>query len=142
MNFKGSFYGLIVGFIIGSVRFIWLSFYDEATCGNPYDMNIKLAPSFINMHLLHFSIFSFILTCLLIWVISIFTRPIPERYIQGLTFSSKVKHEEANPMHTGKRKCDKNHLYATWQSSDHEDKEINLDAYRVEVLKKNEKIGC
>ena len=41
------------------------------------------------MHLLNFSIFSFTFTCCLIMAVSLFSRPILDKYINGLTFTSR-----------------------------------------------------
>lgn len=85
--------------------------YDAATCTNIFDQTKKTAPPVINMHFLHFAIFSFIFTCLLIITISIFTHPIPEKYIEGLTFFSKTTPQLSLVIPSSKG-CGKNHFCA------------------------------
>ncbi len=48
------------------------------------------------MHLLHFSIFSFCFTSCLMMIISLFSRPNSDKYIKGLTFSSKKNNPQEN----------------------------------------------
>ena len=110
VNEIGSFWGLIIGFLIGTIRFIWQSLYESTSCVNT-SLNAKFPPPFINMHFLHFSIFSLIFTCSIIWTISIFTKPIPNKYIEGLTYTSKVEYQDSLVIPSGKG-WGKNHFCA------------------------------
>jgi len=132
---KGSFYGLVIGFLVGTIRFIWLSFYDSATCANK-DKNIKIAPPIVNMHFLHFAIFSFIFTCSIIMIISFFTRPIPEKYIEGLTFSSKTTPKQTFVIPSGKG-WGKNHFCASTNldTIDDENNSVNEEVVNTERKK-------
>ena len=132
-HYKGSFYGLIIGFLVGAIRFIWLSFYDTVTCSNE-DKNIKTAPPFVNMHFLHFAIFSFVFTCFIIMIISLFTRPIPDKYIEGLTFFSKTTPQQTYVIPSGKG-WGKNHFCAATNLDATDD---GNDAINEEVSKINQ----
>ena len=86
------------------------------------------------MHFLHFAIFSFVFTCFIIMIISLFTRPIPDKYIEGLTFFSKTTPQQTYVIPSGKG-WGKNHFCAATNLDATDD---GNDAINEEVSKINQ----
>ncbi|XP_059140927.1 sodium/glucose cotransporter 4-like [Physella acuta] len=87
LNEKGAFFGLLIGFVAGIIRFAIQYSYTAPECGStepdPTPALVK------NFHYLYFSIFLCFLTALSAVVISCCTKPVDERCIQRLTWSTR-----------------------------------------------------
>jgi hypothetical protein len=77
---KGAFWGLMIGLLVGLVRFIWQFSYEEQPCSLAH--LDKRAPLISKVHYLHFAIILFFITCCVSWTISILTKPIPAKYVR------------------------------------------------------------
>ncbi len=105
---KAGLWGLIIGFILGMfrllVKIIYFSFIDKGQVmlkDYIYNGNISdklsglslLAMKFVAINWLHYCIFLFFLTFVVIWIVSRFTeKPRPEQ-IQGLTYGSATREQ-------------------------------------------------
>ncbi|CAL4083011.1 unnamed protein product [Meganyctiphanes norvegica] len=90
-NEPGAFWGLMVGFVIGMIRFIAEFAYSIPTCGSDEP---DLRPAFFiatisNIHYLHFSIILWIITGLVTIAVSLMTDPIDPEYLYRLTWWTK-----------------------------------------------------
>lgn len=87
-NEPGAFWGLMVGLVIGILRFILELSFIVPPCGSgdpdPRPEIIKMIVG--NVHFLHFSCILFIITGVVTIGISLMTEPIPEEYLYRLTF--------------------------------------------------------
>ncbi len=84
----GGMAGLVVGFTLGMIRLVLMVFKGY------------LAPSgllyrFVAVNWLHYCIFLFLFTIVLILVVSWFTKPPEEEKIRGLTFASSTPEQKA-----------------------------------------------
>uniref|UniRef100_A0A0B7AB31 Uncharacterized protein n=1 Tax=Arion vulgaris TaxID=1028688 RepID=A0A0B7AB31_9EUPU len=87
LNEKGAFYGLLVGFISGMLRFAIQYAYTSPPCGSSTP---DTTPDLIkNFHYLYFSIFLFVLTVISAIVISLLTKPIDKQCLIRLTWSTR-----------------------------------------------------
>ncbi|GFS06128.1 sodium/glucose cotransporter, partial [Elysia marginata] len=87
LNEKGAFTGLVVGFITGGIRFAIQYAYTAPDCGSGES---DPTPDIVkNFHYLYFSVFLFFLTLLVSVVASLLTKPIDERCLQRLTWSTR-----------------------------------------------------
>jgi len=107
LNEQGAFWGLLVGFAMGLIRFGLQFGYTAPACGS----NIQdTRPDFIinavdNFHYLHFGLFSFVTVIIVSSAISLMTPPIRKETLWRLTFwtrfSTEVREEmeeEQKPM--------------------------------------------
>lgn len=79
INEKGAFWGLVMGLIVGFVRFIVQFVYTVPPCIYSY---LDQRPAFISkFHFLHFGFALFVFTCAVAWVVSLLTDPIPDKYV-------------------------------------------------------------
>ena len=75
---QGAFWGLMVGLIIGMVRFIWEFSYGPAPpCGEEEFRHILI----YKVHYLHFGIILFAIVVVVTIVISLLTKPIDECHV-------------------------------------------------------------
>ncbi|XP_076333209.1 sodium/mannose cotransporter SLC5A10-like isoform X2 [Tachypleus tridentatus] len=83
-NEQGAFWGLMVGLIIGLIRFIWGFSYTTPPCadGKPDPRPAVLT----NVHYLHFGCILFVISLFVIISVSLLTKPIEEKYLHRLTF--------------------------------------------------------
>lgn len=87
LNEKGAFTGLVVGFITGGIRFAIQYAYTTPECGSGES---DPTPGIVkNFHYLYFSIFLFTLTLLVSVIASLLTKPIDDRCLQRLTWSTR-----------------------------------------------------
>ncbi len=77
----GGLYGLVAGFSIGMARLFLVVFREHLEPGGMLDW-------FVSLNWLHFCEFLFVFTCLLIALVSAFTRKPQAEQLEGLTFGS------------------------------------------------------
>ncbi|CAF1127006.1 unnamed protein product [Rotaria sordida] len=82
INEEGAFWGLIAGLFVGMFRFIWEYSYTAMPCQFQY---LDKRPSIIRFNFLYFSILLFFISAIVTIVVSLLTKPIPDKYISGLT---------------------------------------------------------
>ena len=76
---QGAFWGLMVGLVIGLVRFAWESAYGQSPCGEDNG-----APSIItSVHYLHFGIMLFVIVSMVTIVISLLTEQIDDKHVSS-----------------------------------------------------------
>ena len=79
INETGAFWGLIIGLLVGMIRFFWQFSYTEQPC---LKSHLDNRPAIIaKVHFLHFGIILFVITCVATWTISLLTKPIPHKYV-------------------------------------------------------------
>ncbi|CAF3709290.1 unnamed protein product [Rotaria sordida] len=82
INEEGAFWGLIAGLFVGMFRFIWEYSYTAMPC---QFQHLDKRPSIIRFNFLYFSILLFFISAIVTIVVSLLTKPIPDKYISGLT---------------------------------------------------------
>ncbi|CAF3636975.1 unnamed protein product [Rotaria socialis] len=82
INEEGAFWGLISGLFVGMVRFIWEYSYTAMPCELEH---LDKRPSIVRFNFLYFSILLFVISGIVTIVVSLLTKPIPDKYIAGLT---------------------------------------------------------
>ncbi|CAF0993875.1 unnamed protein product [Didymodactylos carnosus] len=78
INEEGAFWGLVVGLIVGVIRFIWEYSYSAMPCALEH---LDQRPSVIKFNFLYFSILLFFISATVTIVVSLITRPLPEQYV-------------------------------------------------------------
>ncbi|CAL1288650.1 unnamed protein product [Larinioides sclopetarius] len=79
VNEQGAFWGLMVGLIVGMIRFIWEFSYTVPSCASQLP---DPRPAIISkVHYLHFGIILFIITCIVTVVVSYATQPISKKHV-------------------------------------------------------------
>lgn len=81
----GAFYGLMVGLVVGMIRFIWEFSYPSVPCGE----EDTRPPIIKDVHYLHFGIILFGVSIIVSIVVSILTKPTDSKHIEGMTFWTK-----------------------------------------------------
>lgn len=90
-NEKGAFWGLMVGLVVGLIRFIWEYTYTVPPCGDEAD---DTRPAIISkVHYLHFGILLFGICFIVTVVISLLTKPIEDKHLHRLTFWNRYSTE-------------------------------------------------
>ncbi|CAF3936237.1 unnamed protein product [Rotaria magnacalcarata] len=92
INEEGAFWGLISGLFIGIFRFIWEYSYTAMPCQFEH---LDKRPSVVRFNFLYFSVLLFIISGIVTIVVSLLTKPIPEKYISGLTIFDLDNPEKA-----------------------------------------------
>ncbi|NXL77025.1 SC5A9 protein, partial [Leptocoma aspasia] len=87
INEPGAFWGLLAGLAIGLVRMIMEFIYTAPSCGEE-DRRPALLK---DVHYLYFAVILCVLTAIVIVLVSLFTPPIPEEKLDGLTWWTKHK---------------------------------------------------
>ncbi|KAF6035500.1 SLC5A9 [Bugula neritina] len=88
---QGAFWGLMVGLVVGMIRFIWEFSYGPAPpCGEEDTRH----PLIANVHYLHFGILLFGIVVIVTIVISFLTKPIDNKHLIRLTFPSRFEEGE------------------------------------------------
>ncbi|GFN97835.1 sodium/glucose cotransporter [Plakobranchus ocellatus] len=83
-NETGSFYGLMVGLVVGIIRFAWEYSYERYPCGEDYKSD---KPDIISkVHYLHFGILLYGIVTIVTIVVSLLTPPIDDVHLQRLTY--------------------------------------------------------
>ena len=77
---QGAFWGLMVGLVVGLIRFIWEFSYGPAPpCG---DIDTR-SPIITKVHYLHFGIILFIIVMAVTTIISLLTKPIDKKHVRS-----------------------------------------------------------
>ena len=84
----GGLTGLVAGFVLGMFRLVLLIFHDTL---NPNSLLFKIA----DINWLHFCIYLFFLTIVIIFAVSLFTKKTDYQKIQGLTYGSVTPEQKA-----------------------------------------------
>ncbi|CAL8076725.1 unnamed protein product [Calicophoron daubneyi] len=87
-NELGAFWALIVGLVIGLIRFAWESVYPRSACGAARE-HTTAEMMISSVHYLHFSVILFLICCAVAYVVSLVSQPLPESHTNGLTFWSR-----------------------------------------------------
>lgn len=101
INEKGAFWGLMFGLVIGMTRMILDFAYAAPACGED-----DTRPGIVaKWHYLYFGLFLFGIVCIFTIIVSLLTQPLPESYINGLTFWTRKEkldsqHEPATALQT------------------------------------------
>uniref|UniRef100_A0A452RS39 Sodium/glucose cotransporter 1 n=1 Tax=Ursus americanus TaxID=9643 RepID=A0A452RS39_URSAM len=86
----GAFWGLIIGFLIGVSRMVTEFAYGTGSCMQPSN-----CPTIIcGVHYLYFAIILFVISVIIIVVVSLFTKPIPDVHLYRLCWSLRNSKEE------------------------------------------------
>jgi hypothetical protein len=72
---------LIAGLFVGIVRFIWEYSYTAMPCQLEH---LDKRPSIVRFNFLYFSIVLFIISGIVTIVVSLLTKPIPEKYVSSI----------------------------------------------------------
>ncbi|KAF8768377.1 sodium/mannose cotransporter SLC5A10-like [Argiope bruennichi] len=84
VNEQGAFWGLMVGLLVGMIRFIWEFSYKVPSCASQLP---DPRPAIISkVHYLHFGIILFIISCIVTIAVSYATQPIAKMHLHRLTF--------------------------------------------------------
>uniref|UniRef100_A0A8C0PIL0 Sodium/glucose cotransporter 1 n=1 Tax=Canis lupus familiaris TaxID=9615 RepID=A0A8C0PIL0_CANLF len=90
VNEQGAFWGLIIGFLIGVSRMVTEFAYGTGSCMQPSN-----CPTIIcGVHYLYFAIILFVISVVIILVVSLFTKPIPDVHLYRLCWSLRNSKEE------------------------------------------------
>jgi SSS family transporter len=83
-NEKGAFWGLMIGLLIGLIRFVWEYSYKNYPCGEEH-MSAK--PDIVSkVHYLHFGVILFAIVVAVTVTISLLTAPIADIHLERLTY--------------------------------------------------------
>lgn len=80
-NESGAFWGLMVGLVVGLVRFGLEYTYKEPICGFDYE---DTRPFVVKIHYLHFGIILFLISIFVIVGVSLLTKPIDEKHVSHM----------------------------------------------------------
>jgi sodium/glucose cotransporter 1 len=84
--FQGAFWSLMIGLVVGMVRFIWEATYPNSPCGETAAKHFLIG----KVHYLHFGCILFFIVFVAAIVISLKTPPIDPKHVsQGLTLTFK-----------------------------------------------------
>ncbi|XP_006747753.1 sodium/glucose cotransporter 1 isoform X2 [Leptonychotes weddellii] len=93
----GAFWGLILGFLIGVSRMVTEFAYGTGSCMQPSN-----CPTIIcGVHYLYFAIILFVISVIIIVVVSLFTKPIPDVHLYRLCWSLRNSKEERIDLDAG-----------------------------------------
>ncbi|XP_066226509.1 sodium/glucose cotransporter 1-like [Saccopteryx leptura] len=90
VNEQGAFWGLIIGFLIGVSCMIAEFAYGTGSCMEPSNCLTIIC----GVHYLYFAIILFVISIIIIVVISLFTKPIPDVHLYRLCWSLRNNKEE------------------------------------------------
>jgi len=93
----GAFWGLMVGLIVGLIRFALEFGYSIPACGDPLD-SPRAPPDWWytligNIHYLHFGVILFFISGLVAMSVSLLTAPIDRKHLHRLTFWTRHSRE-------------------------------------------------
>jgi len=80
---QGAFWGLIAGLFVGIIRFIWEYTYTAMPCQLEH---LDKRPAIVRFNFLYFSILLFFISAIVTIVVSLLTKPIPEKYVSENIF--------------------------------------------------------
>uniref|UniRef100_A0A8D0Z617 Sodium/glucose cotransporter 1 n=1 Tax=Sus scrofa TaxID=9823 RepID=A0A8D0Z617_PIG len=90
VNEEGAFWGLVIGCMIGLARMITEFAYGTGSCVEPSN-----CPTIIcGVHYLYFAIILFVISIIIVLVVSLFTKPIPDVHLYRLCWSLRNSKEE------------------------------------------------
>ncbi|TPP67032.1 Sodium:myo inositol cotransporter [Fasciola gigantica] len=78
----GAFFALMTGLIVGLIRLVLTVVYHEPVCGEPDNRPDIVA----RLHYMYFAVLSFLLTTVVMVVVSLFTRPPDRHKLSRLTY--------------------------------------------------------
>ncbi|VDP74524.1 unnamed protein product [Echinostoma caproni] len=81
---SGAFYSLIVGLVVGIARFVWETVYSRSVCGELREETLALK-MITKLHYLHFGVVLLFISTTVGVVVSLFTKPLPEKYVSPVT---------------------------------------------------------
>jgi SSS family solute:Na+ symporter len=81
--------GIVAGFLIGTTRLVLQATHEM------YGIEWGALQGFVDINWLYFSFLLFVFTCVLIFVVSIFTRKATPEQLAGLTYGSVTKEQDA-----------------------------------------------
>lgn len=93
INEKGAFWGLMAGLFVGMIRMILDFAFVAPLCGD-VDTRPEGIINILSVHYLHFGIILFLITCIVITVVSLLTDPIDEKYLYKLTWATRHSTQE------------------------------------------------
>ncbi|XP_032218833.1 sodium/glucose cotransporter 5 [Nematostella vectensis] len=79
----GALSGLVVGFLMGMLKFILGNVYPPPDCGT-----LDVRPGLVKLHFMYYAIIIFGVSGLVMVVVSLFTKPVPLDELGGLTWST------------------------------------------------------
>eukprot|EP00057_Strongylocentrotus_purpuratus_P003285 XP_003726323.2 PREDICTED: sodium/glucose cotransporter 4-like [Strongylocentrotus purpuratus] len=92
INEAGAFWGLTSAFIIGLIRMVLDFIYLPPVCGEE-DHRPDVIKHLL-IHYMYFALFLYLWTMLIVIIISLFTIPIPKKYLYRLTFWTRFSKAE------------------------------------------------
>uniref|UniRef100_F7DGH3 Sodium/glucose cotransporter 1 n=1 Tax=Ornithorhynchus anatinus TaxID=9258 RepID=F7DGH3_ORNAN len=97
VNEPGAFWGMVIGLLIGLSRMISEFAYGTGSCMEPSN-----CPDIIcKVHYLYFAIILFVISIVIILVISLLTKPIPDENLYRLVWSLRNRTEERIDLDAG-----------------------------------------
>ncbi|CAH8666177.1 unnamed protein product [Dicrocoelium dendriticum] len=91
-NELGAFVALMVGLVIGLIRFIWEAIYPVPNCGEEQEITTAQL-LIVKLNYLHFGVILFVITLVVAWAAAILSEPPPHKRVDGLTFGT-LRHEQ------------------------------------------------
>nr|XP_025974981.1 sodium/glucose cotransporter 1 [Dromaius novaehollandiae] len=90
VNEPGAFWGMLVGLIVGLIRMITEFAYGTGSCVNPSNCPFIIC----GIHYLYFAIILFGISFIIILVVSLMTKPIPDVHLHRLCWTLRNSKEE------------------------------------------------
>ncbi|XP_062925356.1 sodium/glucose cotransporter 1 [Mobula hypostoma] len=90
VNEKGAFWGLIFGLAMGLARMIAEFVIGTGNCVTPSTCPVIIC----GIHYLYFAIILFVVTCLMVLIVSFLTKPIPDKHLYRLCWTLRYSTEE------------------------------------------------
>ncbi|XP_038618675.1 sodium/glucose cotransporter 1 [Tachyglossus aculeatus] len=97
VNEPGAFWGMVIGFLIGLSRMLSEFAYGTSSCMEPS----KCPDIICKVHYLYFAIILFVISVVIILVISLLTKPIPDENLYRLVWSLRNRTEERIDLDAG-----------------------------------------
>ena len=127
----GAFWGLMIGFALGIVRFALEFGYFIPPCGSPIpDTRPNIVKQFVDIHYLHYGALLFVATGIFTMIISLMTEPISKEKLYRLTFWTRnSKHVRIGFDDDNEDECDKKAKQDEKDNSLAENKESNKGCF-------------
>ncbi|XP_005994835.2 sodium/myo-inositol cotransporter 2 [Latimeria chalumnae] len=84
-NEKGSFWGLLIGLLVGCTRMVLDFVYVQPQCGEP-----DTRPAVLKMHYLYFSVVLSLITVVVVVIVSLLAEPPSKKQISQLTWFTRL----------------------------------------------------